>query len=628
MIRKFKKALNSFNERKLYLSIQKLNLPSQIKPNIITPLSRTEKRSITLINFEPLTNTDIFEDKYLVIPHQSHKKLFNSRSYKNQSTYTKNFFNFGMKHFTIRYNQYWNDKPFICEISNFKEFLYMSSIMKDQTLFIKETLESSDQIILIIMPEQCGKTLILDMLKRFLSIQYDLFNNKLVDRETGENYKLFFGRQKTQPLDITKEKLNIFRDEEIEFKDSEKICCTKPVIFLNLNGYYSDDDKELGIKLRNIFIDLYQKFEYLRNGNDDISIEYQEELKKLKQNTENYNLGSSVVKLSELLYRRFGEKVWILIDEYDKPIIDALFYSKNDIEITKCFLLLKDLYTKIFENNPYLEKAVLTGTTKLSENFAGIDNIKTYNIDDYKFSQYFGINEEDLETILEHFKIVNEKEKANIKEWYNGYKIIKNHENREFQRKYCTFSVVRYLNDKKKNLVPHLHDTILFSYLKPLLKKDGMKQLFERLTQSQSIHFQRRYKDFNIEEFKAMLRLSDKAEINSNDIDMILSYLYNMGYLTNSEEEDHYKLPNLEIREIFLDTMTDFYRIVDPSKMKNDKIETELTNSKSFQTLENEFVKILSNLRIDYDVITDIDPKIKEKRQAQYSPVTYIIIII
>jgi hypothetical protein len=101
---------------------------------------------------------------------------------------------------------------------------------------------------------------------------------------------------------------------------------------------------------------------------------------------------SSFFNLSRLLFKRFGEKVWKLIDDYDAPFNNDLMNSRNKFRVVKSIKLFESLFERLFINNEYLEKGVLTGIRFLTQNsvLSRLNNVVKYNIDDYRYSQYFG----------------------------------------------------------------------------------------------------------------------------------------------------------------------------------------------------------------------------------------------
>ncbi len=141
---------------------------------------------------------------------------------------------------------------------------------------------------------------------------------------------------------------------------------------------------------------------------------------------------SSFFNLSRLLFKRFGEKVWKLIDDYDAPFNNDLMNSRNKFRVVKSIKLFESLFERLFINNEYLEKGVLTGIRFLTQNsvLSRLNNVVKYNIDDYRYSQYFGWNEEEVQKFLKHFNIRDSNLTSKIKIWYGGYNIIKDYESR------------------------------------------------------------------------------------------------------------------------------------------------------------------------------------------------------
>ncbi len=550
------------------MCIPKLNQSPQTKVASKVSLTEINNHSNRLNNFDKSCFTpQISKMKKVHLKEENFSKFTQSteQSFKNLYYFNRIsnpivFFKVASKNFSINFVET-NKK-----ISNplmvggaYEVLIKNSSIFSDKSLFIKEIYESGERVILICMPRRCGKSTNLEMLNLFLSKEYDS-KGILITQKEGPNYKLFIERHNS--LDISKEKFKILENEKVEELEASEVCCSQPVIYLDFQECYDSDYKELKRLTRENIIDLYEDHDYLEKDKN-VSRKYKKQLKKLSRSSKESILIKSVYKLSKLLFKKYGQKVWILIDEYDAPINNLLMDSYDKNGVSKSFSLFRRIYKKLLKNNKYLKKAVLTGILYLSQNgfFSGLNNVRRYTIDDYKFAQYYCINEEELQKFLAYFR-VDPKNYPKIKEWYNGYKLIKNQKTRELEDKYNIWSIVNYLLDQNSELKQYWMDTKLFDFITPILAKEEFKKIIDDLTNLKSIACHDRIIQFGIKEFEILneiLKSNDVTKIDQDGIHLVVSYLYCLGYLTNSDEKDHYKIPNLEIRKTFIEIMKRHY---------------------------------------------------------------------
>ena len=202
---------------------------------------------------------------------------------------------------------------------------------------------------------------------------------------------------------------------------------------------------------------------------------------------------------------------------------------------------------------------------------SGLNNLKKYNITNPKFSQYYGINEDEMNLLLEHFSIP-ENRREQIKDWYNGYQ-EKLPYSQEYIDKYNIWSIVNYLNDQESGFKSYWEQSGDISFLKTLFKKEEIKEKIESLIDEKPLTFKLET-DFSIDNFKTLkeiINLGDHQEINDFGIDVLFSYLFITGYLT-SNSYDEYKLPNQEIRYEMEKKVIQYYQTLyrlDFSKIKS-----------------------------------------------------------
>ena len=256
----------------------------------------------------------------------------------------------------------------------------------DKTNFIKEWWESQDAVTLIARPRRFGKTLNMNMLNCF-------FSNKYADR--GD---LFEG-------------LSIWNEEKYQ-----KLQGTYPVIFLSFADVKQPDYKEAVQKIKSIITDVYNQFTYLKE-NVHISEGDREQLEKIKPEMDNVTAQDALKYLAGILHRIYGKKAIILLDEYDTPMQEAYVHGYWD-EFTS---FIRGMFNSTFKTNPYMERAVMTGITRVSKEsiFSDLNNLNVVTTTSEEYAECFGFTEKEVFAALEEFGLAGEKEK--VKEWYDGF---------------------------------------------------------------------------------------------------------------------------------------------------------------------------------------------------------------
>ena len=319
----------------------------------------------------------------------------------------------------------------------------------DKTGFIRDWWESEDEVTLITRPRRFGKTLNMSMLEKFFSLNYadrgDLFEGMEI-WEYSEYRKL----QGTYPVLF----LSFADVKETNFQDARKMIC-----YL-IEQLYSQND----FLLEGCLLNEKEK-KYFRNVTADM---------------ENYVLSASLKTLSNYLYRYYGRKVIIILDEYDTPMQEAYVkgYWKELVELTR------SLFNATFKTNPCMERAVMTGITRVSKEsvFSDLNNLEVVTTTSDKYAEIFGFTEEEVFAALKEFSLL-QKEKE-IKEWYDGFTFGK------MKDIYNPWSIIHYLDKKKAGL--YWANTSSNKLIEKLLRESnsGIKQSFERLLGGESLHME------------------------------------------------------------------------------------------------------------------------------------------
>ena len=304
-----------------------------------------------------------------------------------------------------------------------------------------------------------------------------------------------------------------------------------PVIYLTLKDVNDINHDKMILDLKTAMINMYKEHMYLLDSNKIYDFEKQKIQDILYAREDEVLLKNAVKDLSEYLNRYYERPVILLIDEYDVPIQAAYVegYYEDAIKFLKTF------YGTTFKDNPYLEKAILTGVSRIAKEslFSGMNNFKVYTIMDNEFADDFGITEDEMKKIIKDFNIQDEEKE--IKKWYDGYKIG------NVEGIYNPWSILNYLTDKE--LKPYWVNTSSNDLIKRILEKSTtLKEQMERLLKDEAI-------EATIDLETIIVGIENKEE-------NIWGLMLQTGYLkveeTVSLEERRYKvkLPNNEIKDL------------------------------------------------------------------------------
>ena len=316
----------------------------------------------------------------------------------------------------------------------------------DKTRFIREWWESGDSVTLITRPRRFGKTLTMSMLEKFFSVNYagraDLFEGLEIweDRSSDEDHKY------------------------------RKLQGTYPVIFLSFADVKENNFQDARKMICYIIEQLYSQNDFLLEGNL-LNEKEKRFFRNVTADMENYILSASLKTLSNYLYRYYGKKVIIILDEYDTPMQEAYVegYWKALADLTR------GLFNAAFKTNQYLERAVMTGITRVSKEsvFSDLNNLKVVTTTSEDYSDCFGFTEEEVFTALNEF-CLSGKEQI-VKDWYDGFTFGKRKDI------YNPWSVINFLDERKAGL--YWVNTSSNHLVEKLLRESNpdIKQSFELL---------------------------------------------------------------------------------------------------------------------------------------------------
>ena len=319
----------------------------------------------------------------------------------------------------------------------------------DKTRFIKEWWESGDSVTLINRPRRFGKTLTMSMVEKFFSISHA-------------------GRA------------DLFEGTEIwEYGEYREQQGTYPVIFLSFADVKETNFQDARKKIGYIIEQLYSQHDFLLEG-DLLNEKEKRFFRNVTAEMENYVFSASLKTLSNYLYRYYGKKVIILLDEYDTPMQEAYIkgYWRELVELTR------GLFNAAFKTNPFLERAVMTGITRVSREsvFSDLNNLEVITSTSDKYADIFGFTEGEVASALGEFGLSDQEKE--VREWYDGFTFGK------LADIYNPWSIVNYLD--KKRAGAYWANTSSNSLIEKLLRESNsdIKQSFECLLAGETLHME------------------------------------------------------------------------------------------------------------------------------------------
>ena len=334
---------------------------------------------------------------------------------------------------------------------NFEKLITNDYFYIDKTKFIKEWWESGDEVTLITRPRRFGKTLTLSMVENFFSGSDAGFLH------TGRN-SLFQG-------------LAIWEEEKYRGLQG-----TWPVIFLSFAKVKERSFQNARKKICQLVTNLYNQYDFLLESgllNENEKGLYHE----VNAEMEDHLASEALSNLSDYLMRYYGKKVVILLDEYDTPLQEA--YIGGYWKEMSSFI--RGMFHAIFKTNPYLERAVMTGVTRVSKEsiFSDLNNLEVVTTTSGKYADSFGFTEEEVFASLEEYGLSGQEEL--IRKWYDGFTFGKQKDI------YNPWSVINFLDKKKAGT--YWANTSSNSLVSKLIREGDLeiKKTFERLMQGKTI---------------------------------------------------------------------------------------------------------------------------------------------
>ena len=293
-------------------------------------------------------------------------------------------------------------------IQDFGELREKQLFYIDKTALIKEWWESEDSVTLITRPRRFGKTINMSMIEQFFSLDYagrgDLFEGLSIWKE--EKYRQLQG--------------------------------TYPVISLSFANIKDANYATVHKKICQLITDLYAKHAYLLNG--DLLFETEKNyFYRVTEQMDDADATIALNRLSDFLSRYYGKKVIILLDEYDTPMQEAYVNGFWDEMIE----FIRSLFNSTFKTNPYMERGIMTGITRVSKEsvFSDLNNLKVVTTSSNEYATAFGFTEEEVFAALDECGFGKEKEE--VKRWYDGFVFG------EYKDIYNPWSILNFLDTGK-----------------------------------------------------------------------------------------------------------------------------------------------------------------------------------
>ena len=439
-------------------------------------------------------------------------------------------------------------------IEDFKEIRQEEFYYIDKTKLLEQLLEKWGKVNLFTRPRRFGKTLNMSMLRYFFEIGTDesLFdglyiknNKKICEEYMGKFPVIFISLKNVEGLDF---ETALYRFVEIIGREAERF-------------YFLLDSEKLTVNEK----ERYKTLIRLDNGRYSMDVNI---------------LESALRLLSELLYKHYGKKTIIIIDEYDVPL-DKAFQNGYYREMVS---LIRAMFGDALKTNDFLQFAVLTGCLRVSKEsiFTGLNNFKVLSIADTRFDEQFGFTDEEVQTLLESYGLLEHI--SETKEWYDGYHFGD-------ADVYCPWDVINHVDRLcgEPDAKPQ-------SYWINTSGNGLVKRFIDKANKTTRDEIERLVSGETIEKQVSLELTYDEIDTT---IDNLWSVLFTTGYLTQTgmTESGAYKLviPNKEVREVYKLQIQEWFKRTVMSNTEQLKNFWKAFDEGDTKAVENYLNRTLSN---------------------------------
>ena len=439
-------------------------------------------------------------------------------------------------------------------IEDFKEIRQEEFYYIDKTKLLEQLLEKWGKVNLFTRPRRFGKTLNMSMLRYFFEIGTDesLFdglyiknNKKICEEYMGKFPVIFISLKNVEGLDF---ETALYRFVEIIGREAERF-------------YFLLDSEKLTVNEK----ERYKTLICLDNGRYSMDVNI---------------LASALRLLSELLYKHYGKRTIIIIDEYDVPL-DKAFQNGYYREMVS---LIRAMFGDALKTNDFLQFAILTGCLRVSKEsiFIGLNNFKVLSIADTHFDEQFGFTDEEVQTLLESYGLLEHI--SETKEWYDGYHFGD-------ADVYCPWDVINHVDRLcgEPDAKPQ-------SYWINTSGNGLVKRFIDKANKTTRDEIERLVSGETIEKQVSLELTYDEIDTT---IDNLWSVLFTTGYLTQTgmTESGAYKLviPNKEVREVYKLQIQEWFKRTVMSNTEQLKNFWKAFDGGDTKAVENYLNRTLSN---------------------------------